>query len=345
MGVNIVNQFVAPLFFWLIINILLAFYLKGAAYFILPFYCALLSFGLLIRDERTGPFLLLILASPAVFLFSPLIQTFPIGLGLKMIVVSTLFTVLLFGLLFSFLGSYDFKKFLSGGFLLLTFVLFFQTHLTSDFNEDRKKPNSLIYSQDLNSEEASWLTYDAFLDDWTKSYLGESPVPVSSDSEKAGYSKYNSGYTYTSKAPFVDIPHYKAQFTQDTLIGDQRSTSFWLIPEKKAHVLRLYVDSEVSFDQLYFNGVEVSKPASNELLFTNTKNRLLTFYVSEKDTLEVSYVLSEEQKPTFTLFEYSFDLMNNPWVEMNERPKHMMPKPFVYNDALLIKQKIIPPSD
>ncbi len=126
MGVNIVNQFVAPLFFWLIINILLAFYLKGAAYFILPFYCALLSFGLLIRDERTGPFLLLILASPAVFLFSPLIQTFPIGLGLKMIVVSTLFTVLLFGLLFSFLGSYDFKKFLSGGFLLLTFVLFFK---------------------------------------------------------------------------------------------------------------------------------------------------------------------------------------------------------------------------
>lgn len=345
MGVNIVNQFVAPLFFWLIINILLAFYLKGAAYFILPFYCALLSFGLLIRDERTGPFLLLILASPAVFLFSPLIQTFPIGLGLKMIVVSTLFTVLLFGLLFSFLGSYDFKKFLSGGFLLLTFVLFFQTHLTSDFNEDRKKPNSLIYSQDLNSEEASWLTYDAFLDDWTKSYLGESPVPVSSDSEKAGYSKYNSGYTYTSKAPFVDIPHYKAQFTQDTLIGDQRSTSFWLTPEKKAHVLRLYVDSEVSFDQLSFNGVEVSKSGSNELLFTNTKNRLLTFYVSGKDTLEVSYALSGEQKPTFTLFEYSFDLMNNPWVEMNERPKHMMPKPFVYNDALLIKQKIIPPSD
>ena len=131
LGVNIVNQFVAPLFFWLIINILLAFYLKGAAYFILPFYCALLSFGLLLRDERTGPFLLLILGSPAVFLFSPLIQTFPIGLGLKMIVVSTLFTVLLFGLLFSFMGSYDFKKSLSGGFLLLTFILFFRTHLTS----------------------------------------------------------------------------------------------------------------------------------------------------------------------------------------------------------------------
>jgi hypothetical protein len=345
LGVNIVNQFVAPLFFWLIINILLAFYLKGAAYFILPFYCALLSFGLLLRDERTGPFLLLILGSPAVFLFSPLIQTFPIGLGLKMIVVSTLFTVLLFGLLFSFMGSYDFKKSLTGGFLLLTFILFFHTHLTSEFNEDRKKPNSLIYSQDLSSEAASWLTYDSFLDDWTRSYLGESPVPVSLESEKAGYSKYNSGYTYTSKAQFVIIPHYKAQFTQDTLIGDQRRTSFRLIPEKKAHVLKLYADSEVSFDQLSFNGVEVSKSSSNELLFTQSNNRLLTFYVSEKDTLEISYVLSKEQHPTFTLFEYSFDLMNNPWLEMKERPKHMMPKPFVYNDALLIRQKIIPPLD
>ena len=345
LGVNVVNQFVAPLFFWLIINVLLAFYLKGAAYFILPFYFALLSFGLLIKDDRTNPLLLLILASPAVFLFSPLIQTFPIGLGLKMIVMSTLLTVLLFGLLFSFMGSYDFKKFLSLGFPFLTFVLFINTHLTSDFNEDRKKPNSLIYSQDLNSEEASWLTYDSFLDDWTRSYLGDNPVPISLDSKKAGYSKYNSGYTYTSKAAFVNIPHYKAQFTRDTLIGDQRSTSFRLIPEKKANVLRLYVDSEVSFDHLSFNGIEVLKSGSNELLFTKPNNRLLTFYVSEKDTLEVSYVLSKEQLPTFILFEYSFDLMNNPWVEMNERPKHMMPKPFVYNDALLIKQKVIPPLD
>ena len=45
------NIFVAPLFLWLIINILLAVYLKGAAYFILPFYCALVSFWILIKKS------------------------------------------------------------------------------------------------------------------------------------------------------------------------------------------------------------------------------------------------------------------------------------------------------
>jgi hypothetical protein len=60
------------------------------------------------------------------------------------------------------------------------------------------------------------------------------------------------------------------------------------------------------------------------------------------DTLEVSYTISKELNPSFTLLEYSFDLMDNPWVEMKPRTPSMMPKPFVFNDALVIKQKITP---
>jgi hypothetical protein len=32
--------------------------------------------------------------------------------------------------------------------------------------------------------------------------------------------------------------------------------------------------------------------------------------------------------------------MENPWLKINERSKDMMPKPFVFNDALIVKQKI-----
>ena len=332
------NLFVTPLLIWLLINIFLAIYLKGAAYFILPFYCALCSFWLLLKQEKTNPILHWVLAIPAVVLFSPLIQTFPVGLGLKTIVISTVFTVLLFGLLLSFLSGYTYKKHLAQGFLVLALVFFGLAHHTSDFNEDRKKPNSLMYFQDLEAQKAYWLTYDTILDDWTSSYLGTEPKTAATVVTSAAKSKYNSGYTFAADAPAKAIPHYQSRLMRDTLVGDQRTVTFKLIPEKKANVLRLYVDQEITFTSLTFNGLGVEK----NLSYTESNNRLLTFYVYEMDTLEVSYTITQDLQPTFTLLEYSFDLMDNPWVEMKARTNRMMPKPFVFNDALVIKQKITP---
>ena len=334
------NIFVAPLFLWLIINILLAVYLKGAAYFILPFYCALVSFWILIKKETSSALVHLLLATPAILIFSPLIQTFPVGLGLETIVLSTVFTVLVFGLLLSFLSTFAHKKRASTVFMFTALCLFIFAHATSDFTEDRKKPNSLLYVQDLDAKKAYWFTYDTILDDWTKTYIGSDPKEASTLFNSAARSKYNSGYTFAAEAPHYDIPHYQATTTQDTLIRDQRKVSLKFLAEKKAAVLLLYVDQEITFSSLSYNGVDVVE----NLSFTEKNNRLLTFSVQELDSLEVSYTLPQGINPTFTLHEYSFDLMDNPWVEVSPRTNSMMPKPFVFNDALVIKQKITPTS-
>jgi hypothetical protein len=334
------NIFVAPLFLWLIINILLAVYLKGAAYFILPFYCALVSFWILIKKETSSALVHLLLATPAILIFSPLIQTFPVGLGLETIVLSTVFTVLVFGLLLSFLSTFAHKKRASIVFMFTALCLFIFAHATSDFTEDRKKPNSLLYVQDLDAKKAYWFTYDTILDDWTKTYIGSDPKEASTLFNSAARSKYNSGYTFAAEAPHYDIPHYQATTTQDTLIRDQRKVSLKFLAEKKAAVLLLYVDQEITFSSLSYNGVDVVE----NLSFTEKNNRLLTFSVQELDSLEVSYTLPQGVNPSFTLHEYSFDLMDNPWVEVSPRTNSMMPKPFVFTDALVIKQKITPTS-
>ncbi|MEK9613710.1 MAG: M20/M25/M40 family metallo-hydrolase [Flavobacteriaceae bacterium] len=335
---SIANLIVAPLLIWLIINVLLGLYLKGGSYFIIPFYCALFSFGILIKNENSSPLLHLLLAIPSVFMFSPLIQFFPVGLGLKSIVLSILFTVLLFGFLLTFIGSYRIKKQLAQIFGLLAFCFFVQSHLTSDFDENHRKPNSLLYFKDLSKNESYWLTYDMILDNWSTDYLGKDPQEASSILTTASRSKYRSGYTFAAKAPNHSIPHYQFSLIQDTLIGEERKVTFRLIPEKKANVLQLFVDQAVTFRELDFNGV----PFKNQRSFSESNLRLLTFYVSHKDSLQVSYKISKDQNPTFTLLEYSFDLMDNPWLKINERPRDMMPKPFVFNDALVVKQKINP---
>lgn len=273
-------------------------------------------------------------------MFSPLIQTFPVGLGLETIVLSTVFTVLIFGLLLSFLSTFAHKKRASIVFMFTALCLFIFAHATSDFTEDRKKPNSLLYVQDLDAKKAYWFTYDTILDDWTKTYIGSDPKEASTLFNSAARSKYNSGYTFAAEAPHYDIPHYQATTTQDTLIRDQRKVSLKFLAEKKAAVLLLYVDQEITFSSLSYNGVDVVE----NLSFTEKNNRLLTFSVQELDSLEVSYTLPQGVNPSFTLHEYSFDLMDNPWVEVSPRTNSMMPKPFVFNDALVIKQKITPTS-
>ncbi len=101
---NVASLLIAPLTFWLIINTLVAIYLKGAAFFILPVFFGLFSLWILIRQERPNLLLMTLLGALAIFLFAPHIQFFPVGLGLKMLVASTVFVVLLFGLLLPVLG-------------------------------------------------------------------------------------------------------------------------------------------------------------------------------------------------------------------------------------------------
>ena len=66
----------------------------------------------------------------------------------------------------------------------------------------------------------------------------------------------------------------------------------------------------------------------------------MRYYVADNDSLEVSYTIKKEIPVSFTVLEYSFDLLDNNQFTINKRPKHTMPKPFVITDAIVIKNTI-----
>ncbi|MEN8776146.1 MAG: peptidase M28, partial [Polaribacter sp.] len=97
-----VNLLIAPIFFWLIINFIISIYLKGAGFFIIPVISALLILAVSIfmdLEEKTKRILCTILSIPTIYIFAPLVKMFPVGLGLKILFVSALFIVLVFGLM------------------------------------------------------------------------------------------------------------------------------------------------------------------------------------------------------------------------------------------------------
>ena len=339
--INVASLLIAPLIFWLLINVIVAIYLKGAAFFIIPVFLGLLSLWILIRQEKPNLILMVIIGALAIFMFVPLIQFFPVGLGLKMLVGSCLITALLFGILLPVFGFYSKKGILSAVFILLAIVFFIKAHLTSNFTAERQKPNSLVYYYDADTDETYWATYDKILDDWTKGYLGENPEEASNYITHASGSKYAKGYSFAVEAPAKKIPLFKAVLNSDTIINDIKKRTFTIIPNRNVNQISLYVAEGVEFDFLSFNGQ--SLPLNNNENSASQKiksNELVRYYVSDKDSLEVSYEVSKDQKVSFTVMEYSYDLLDHPQFKINNRAENMMPKPFVVTDAIIVKKKI-----
>ena len=121
------------------------------------------------------------------------------------------------------------------------------------FNEDRKKPNSLVYYQNVDKQEAYWLSYDRVLDNWTEGYLGEQPEPASNYVESAAGSKYNTGYQYAAKAPLKRLANFKTILRKDTIIDNLRQVDMTVIPQRKVNLMRFYADKEVVFESFRCN--------------------------------------------------------------------------------------------
>ncbi|RZP15256.1 MAG: M20/M25/M40 family metallo-hydrolase [Flavobacteriales bacterium] len=339
--INVANLMIAPLIFWILINIGVATYLKGASFFIIPVFLGLLSLWVLIRQNRPNLILLTIIGSIAIFIFAPLVQFFPVGLGLKMLVGSCLFTALLFGILLPVVGFYNFKKVLAILFVIVASLFFIKAHLSSNFSPDRQKPNSLVYYHDADYNKNYWATYDQELDDWTKEYLGDSPKLASSHISYASGSKYAKGYKFVNEAPSKNIPIFKTVLHKDTIIDNNKEVSFTIFPQRAVNQISLYSSEEAKFKFLSFNGQNILLNNSLNSAAQKIKSKeLVRYYVSDQDSLVVSYKIAKNQKVIFTLLEYSFDLLNHPQFTVAKRENYMMAKPFVVTDAIVVKKEI-----
>ncbi|MEL6810057.1 MAG: M20/M25/M40 family metallo-hydrolase [Bacteroidota bacterium] len=337
---HVASAYVAPLFLWLLINTGVALYLKGAAFFIIPVLFGLLALWILMKQEKPNLLLMALLGVPAIFIFSPLIQFFPVGLGLEMLVASCAFTVLLFGLMLHVFGFYRYKRFFSIFFFILAFGFFISAHFDSGYSETQQKPTSLLYYQNANEGQSYWVTYDQQPDEWVQGYLGENPDEAAKYVTSSAGSKYNTGYSFAAPAPPIQLPPFDVRVDKDTLIETNREVTFTILPRRDVHILRLYADSTVAFNAMTYNGMEVKKDSLGMVLGKRESNFLLHYNVSQQDSLEVKYSIPEGTDPKFSVLEYSLDLLENPAFTVNKRPKDRMPKPFVTTDAVVIKRDI-----
>ena len=95
------------------------------------------------------------------------------------------------------------------------------------------------------------------------------------------------------------------------------------------------------FNRLSFNGQEVL-PREGEAfpLANRSTDYLLSYRLVDREPLEVHLTIAAGEPLQFTLYDYSYDLLENTSFDLPSRPLNAMPMPFVSTDALITKQQI-----
>lgn len=332
---------IAPLFFWLILNGAIAFYLQGSAFFIIPVITLLtiLSILLFSNTKNKTTLLFTVLSIPTLIIFAPLIKMLPVGLGLKMMVVSAVFTVLLFGFLVGVFQQYKNQKKMANIFLLISAMLLISATIFSSYSIDRKQPNSILYVLDATNNEAYWASYNTKIDEFTKQFLGENPTKGNFDKNTTA-SKYKTGIKLHTKTNIKNLQKPFITIVSDTIINTNRKICLSIKSERNANKIELLTNTPIQFKSFIVNEEPISKSDSKYVFSVNSGTIMSYYLTSEDEVLDLEFVVEQHQKFDIDVLEAKYDLFTN--VEFNTTPRleTMMPMPFVLNDATVIKTNI-----
>ncbi|MBC7641059.1 MAG: peptidase M28, partial [Flavobacterium sp.] len=335
---NVFSYLIAPIFIWIIINFGIALKLQGAGFIVFPLMSSLCVFGVYVLTQKNYWLLNLVFAIPALVIFAPLLELFPIGLGLKIMFGSSVLLVLIFGLLIPIFGSFSKKSSWGILFLLIAIISFAKAHFNSNYKLGQAKPNSLIYLYNADTNNAFWITYDKNLDEFTKKQLGENPKIAVGFDKFPLFSKYNSQFTFMNNADVKDLSKPEIQFLKDSLSGDFRFLKIKISPTRKVNRYDIFANQKIVFFNFKSNGVQNIEQKTKQL--TRNGNKILTYYVVDNIPLELEFTINKKTVLDMDLLESSFDLLTNPAFEIEKRKSWMMPMPFVLNDAIVIKKHI-----
>ena len=331
---------IMPIGFWLIINVLISIYLKGAAYFIIPVNLVLFSILLIYFSNFKGNKKMLLwtfFSVPLIYIFAPQLKMFPVGLGLGNLFITSFFLVLIFVLLLPVFSNFAFKNQIKNLTLLIAIVFFALAFLNNDYDVNSKKPNSILYYSDLDSKQSYWLSRNENLDEFTSQFFKKNQS-IQEASFFSSSSKYGTPHKQSALADFIKFSSSDIQILKDTIVGNKRNLQLKISPERKINKIDLTTDDPFVLNSMSVQGVEFEIEKSE---FKINPGQFLTYYLSYEDkdvTIELDF--EENLSPSLNLIETSFDLFESEKFNFKPREDYMMPMPFVNTDAIVLSKKI-----
>ncbi len=339
-----IDLLIAPVVLWLLLNLGLGLYLPGGGFFIVTVLTgiALLALFLFFRgpEEKRTVYSTLI-ALPMLLILVPLPGLFPVALGLRMVLVSTLLSALILMVLLPILAGYPGLKSLNKFFLILGLLTLASASYSSGFDKESRHPDSIVYLRKEQDSSAFWASRDRQPDAFTRQFLGEDPSRAD-----LGESLFRNGgqygFTLHREAGRISLPATNVTVLSDSSSGGLRHLSLLLEPRRRINRIDLWLRQGSRVSGLSVQGEQARRHEGDEFLIDGEGSRhLFRYYFSDtKEALQFSYSMPEGDDASLVLTEVSYDLFQHPEIEkirpgLHARPDHLMEKPFIVNDAIV----------
>ncbi|MBL4660514.1 MAG: M20/M25/M40 family metallo-hydrolase [Alcanivoracaceae bacterium] len=329
---------VIPLLIWILINIIIALSLPGAHFFILISLLGTIALAVNVLVKKPQPSLTLLLLAPVILIFSPFIVQLPVALGLMVLPFSGLLLVLIFSTFITSIQipqQYHINKWL---FIIPLIGLYIFAETQASFNQQRPLPNSLYYYQDQDSGSAYMFTYDINTDKWNKDFFDERLDAKQLSEFK---SKHWRWAKIASETENKNIATAQIVNINDRKYSDRRIYQIKITTQRKVNRLILNTNTELNIFKLAVN---------KEIIFDEKQVKsikpdlsLVRISAAANDQFIVDIEIDPQQSLDLSLIEMSAGLLSSRYFNIPARPKEFIPKPFVYSDSIITRQRIILP--
>lgn len=330
----------APMVLWAVINMAISLMLPGGSFLIVTLLCAVACFyGALRFNEAPNKIIIIsaILALPTLFIAVPFIPLLIIALGLKMLVVGTVFSVVILCLLMSVWGHYQRLMWLvviGGG---LSVFLLSSALYDAGYNEQQRKPNSINYVYDKQRSQAAFFSYDKHLDDFTQQFIKQP------SNESWGDDLYPDSFwrpvTFHQSAPlFSDITPAAIQIINEKILNGDRVVEFEITPHQQSEILELITADFITIKQLKIDSHLFSQ--ADEPLSRYVNGRFFRYkFNGERSSIRIELTIEGVDNVLLKLAEISLNSLYQ-FPQYQLRGKQYMPHPFAMTDAIILTQSI-----
>ena len=154
-----------------------------------------------------------------------------------------------------------------------------------------------------------------------------------------------SNFTLKAEAPDIQIPGPSIQLEakdEDSL--GNKSYFLKIAPNRPINRMELFELRDVDFKEFKVNGLKADDIFLGENAFhmftRRWKERLLTYHADNRDTLRIEFTIEKGDTPEFVLYESAYNLLESEQLKVPKRSDEMIPRPFVLNDAIILKKTI-----
>ncbi len=333
--INTSNTLVIPVLIWIMIDFLMAIFLTGAHYFILISFSGSLILLAKIIYNNKYPILTLLLTAPAILIFSPMFMQFPVALGLAIIPFSSILLVLFISVFISNITYPEKSDVNKWVFLAPLLAIYLLAETKASYNPKRPLPDSLFYFQDNTNSSAFMFTQDNKTDNWNKEFF----VNKLLNDEQLTHFKKNNWRRAKIVAPTDNrnIQVANVEISKNSNHANNQHYQIKVTPQRNTHVLILKTNNEINLSKLSINNEAIATKTSKTL---KTGDAIARIFNNGESYFDLDIEIKNNQTLDLTLIEMSPDLLQSKLLDIPERSDEFMPKPFIYTDSIITKQRI-----